>query len=1212
MNKKRQFKILNRKNNLLGIFIPILMFCFCATIPFTSKANNRSVSNMQVILQKKISVSIDNKSLKYILTEIQRLSGIEFGIEKESGDSSLESLSLHVKDVTVEQALTTLLAKTNYTFQIIDNIITILKKEVKKESPAQIKKILFSGVVLDADKKPIVGATVLVVGTPVGAITDTKGAFTFIANSNSTIEVSFTGKKSVVVKENEPGKFLSIILKDDALAVEDVVVTGYQTVNRKDMVGSQTTIKAENIQMSGVNNISEMLQGQVAGMIVTNSSSRVGATPKIKIRGTTTFGNTDPLFVVDGIIQPDPIQMNASSGIIEDMKTMIGDQVSWLNPSDINTITVLKDASATAIYGARASNGVIVITTKKPKHGDRLSISYRGSLSVTPRPNYDQFNFMNSQERIIFSEEAFAAGARYSSEPIQDDNTYEGVYAKYLAGAVKESYFIERKKYLEGLNTDWFDLLTCTTVSQQHNISVSGASEKATYRVSAGYNRTLGQEIGNDQDRFTVNSNVGLELHRKVKLTFGINATIDNTAGFGSGVNPLFYATQTSRSIPAYENDGTYAYHKILNSYQYNSQNAYLNYSILNERDNSESSIFNAGVNGSLNFSWEITNWLKYEFTGGASYKQADRDMYMSEKTTYVAKTHRGYDYNTVDPMNPWYTAALLPHGGEKFTSSASNQSYNIQNKLIFQKAFNDDSRLNVMLAMEISSSANRDNQNTIYGFSADKGNKLIPPTHPDKFKSLGNATFEGFGLLNGIYSGKVAQSEYTNNFMSLFMTAAYSFKDRYVVNANIRNDRSNRFGQDTNRKFDPTFSVGGAWRLSSEPWMDGVNHVFSNVNFKVTYGIQGNANLSTSPDLILIQQAIVPPFGDFGASISSIPNSNLAWERTNSWNFGFDFQLFNKLNFVVDYYTRKSNAVISRDIPLSNGVRKMNINGGILYNNGIEATISFNPQVSKNVGFNISVNGSRNWNRGGESPFEAKHTDYLRGSNTSVLKKGYPVDGFWSYEFLGLNPENGFPKFNNMDVDPDVAMADPTTVLVYSGSKEPYFTGGLNLGFRYKNLTFSTSFTLLLGGNKRLSDPYDNFSYGRYLPKAESNISRDLNNRWKKPGDEKITNIPSILDNSKLATPFLQSEYYTGSGGLYSYSSALVASSSFLRCRDLSINYRMNSKVIKKIGLDSFSIGASVNNLFVIASKRYNGFDPELNNSVKPQTYSLNLSFGF
>lgn len=1199
---------MNKKLQLLGKFSKFFLLLIILGINTPSYATIMA-PNPSIVAQlneDKVTLKLENASIKSILYEIQKQTKINF-IYTDSEVSTIAKKSINVKNVTVAEVLNTIFAETGFTYKINGNSIAIVKKA---PVPQNDSKVIVSGKVIDSSKKPIAGATVIVKGSPVGAITDDKGIFTIVTSRNVIFEVSFMGMKSEEVNVATATLPLVIALKEDALAVDDVVVTGYQTVNRRDMVGSHTTIKADDIRIEGVTNILDMLQGQVAGMIVTNSSSRVGSSPKIKIRGTATFGSTDPIFVVDGIIQPDPIQLNSGIDMAEDLENIIGNQVSWLNPNDIETITVLKDASATAIYGSRASNGVIVITTKKPKNSDRLNINYHGGLTVKPRPRYSNFNYMNSQERIIFSEEVFAEGARYVKDPIPEYNTYEGIYYQYLAGTMSEKAFFKRKVELESMNTDWLDILTRTAVSTNHNISISGASEKATYRVSLGYSNDKSVEKGNSGDRITANAGIGLQLHKKVRFDFSLNASLSNTSGYGPGVNPLQYATTTSRAIPAYDEDGSYSLYKMDNTYQFNNANKYLKYSILNEMEHSESTVSSGNINASLTFSWDVTKWLKYEFTGGASYATSDRSSYASEQTFYIAKGYRGYDYNTVDPTDPWYNAAMLPRGGEKFRSNAINRSYNLQNKLIYQKEFNDNHRLNVMFAMEVRSASSNDAQNTIYGFAHDKGNMLIKPTAPNVFAPIGTSSSGGFGILDGLYSGRVGQKEYENNFMSFFMTAAYSIKNKYVLNANARNDMSNRFGQDANHRLDPTYSFGVAWRVSAEPWMESLNKIFTNVNLKATYGIQGNANLRTSPDLILIQTNILDPFKDFGAQISSIPNPNLSWERTKNWNFGLDLRLFNCVNVMLDYYTKKSNAVIDQNIPLLNGIDQMKINGGILYNSGAEIFVSFNPVVTKNFGINVSLNSSRNWNKGGKTTYDVTPATYLSGLKTSILKEGYPISGFWSYDFAGLNPVDGKPTFKNMDVAESVAKVDPTTVLVYSGQSEPDFTGGLNFSIRYKNLTLASGLSVLLGGKSRLPNPYDGFSNGAYLPDAKKNVSKDLNNRWKKPGDELHTTLPGVINGSaQTSTPFGGSSFYMD---LYNYSSERVVSSSFLRCNNLTLSYKINSEKIQKIGFNSLSVGGSVSNLFVIASKRYNGFDPELGNSIKPQGYSLSLSFGF
>lgn len=360
----------------------------------------------------------------------------------------------------------------------------------------KVKAGVIKGIVVEAGGEPIPGATVILKGTKTGVMTDADGNFTLPVKGQAkefTITVSSVGMEPVTLKASV-GKPVKVELKSNNMLQELVVETGYSTLPRKDMVGAYTTVKAEDVMMPAMTSIDQMLQGKISGMVVTNSSTRVGAKPSITIRGTSTImGNTDPLWVVDGIIQSDPLSIDASSALTEDMRNVITNQISWLNPQDIETITVLKDASATAIYGSKASNGVIVITTKKGS-AERTSVSYTGNVSVRMRPNYKMFNYMNSKERIQFSKEAYEAGARYLEEPIAQPYSYEGLMAMYNKHMISESEFARNLEFLETGNTDWFDLLLRNSVSTSHNVSVSGGTKKVTYNASVGYNLTNGTE----------------------------------------------------------------------------------------------------------------------------------------------------------------------------------------------------------------------------------------------------------------------------------------------------------------------------------------------------------------------------------------------------------------------------------------------------------------------------------------------------------------------------------------------------------------------------------------------------------------------------------------------------------------------------------------------------------------------------------------------
>ncbi|WP_366842309.1 hypothetical protein [Butyricimonas sp.] len=616
-----------------------------------------------------------------------------------------------------------------------------------------------------------------------------------------------------------------------------------------------------------------------------------------------------------------------------------------------------------------------------------------------------------------------------------------------------------------------------------------------------------------------------------------------------------------------------------------------------------------------MNFSWEFLDWLKYEFTGGYSRSDNNNETWSLEKTHYIAAKYRGYDYGAVEPGSAAFKAAQLPFGGVLYTSDAMTTAYNIQNKLLISKSFNEDHRLNVMLGLEVRSSSVKNNVNTVYGYVPERGEKLIRPTIPGNFEPLKNSKPTDWGILEDLYRTSWNRTKNTDNFLSFFTTIAYSLKNRYVFNFSLRNDASNRFGQDVNNRLDPTYSFGVSWRMMEEPWLANITSFLNSLNFRATYGIQGNAMKKLGPDLVLTQGDIAQVYNQYQSKISRLPNPNLSWERTKSWDFGLDMQLFDMFNLVFDYYWRTSNAVVTQDISYEYGVTTMDMNGGRIKNSGVEFTVSFTPIQKKDWALSISLNSSKNWNKAGKEQYAATRQDLLNGRGDKVLKKGYPISGFWSYSFAGLSAEDGHPLFNYIDVPEENrdSKIDPTTFLVYSGETEPAFTGGLNLGMRWKSLSLSTNFSLLIGAKKRLPSPYKNFpGGGQYVPGELDNLSRDLNKRWKKAGDEERTNIPGVVLPGMAASSNLPDNATVDWMTMWEMSDVMVANASFFRCNQLSLSWNVNREWCKKVGLKTLSLSAGVSNLFFIASKRFNGFDPELGDSVHPKNYSFGVNIGF
>ena len=1163
-----------------------------------------------------VNLNYKDASFVEVINEFRKQTGVKFMYNLEKVKNK-RCKDLVVKNVPTQQAIDIVLKHFNLAYSMVEGVVVVKEQPEKPQNPRTIK-----GTVLDENGSALPGVTVLVKGTTIGVSTDVKGNFsiTLPGEKDNSLIFSFIGMQTQVIKCTDD-KPLKITMKTDASQLEEVTVisTGYSSLPRKDMVGAYTTVKAEDIMMPAYNSIDQMLQGKIPGMVVVNSSSRIGSTPKITIRGTSTiFGNTDPLWVVDGIIQPDPLPIDASSAVTEDMKNLIGNQISWLNPSDIETITVLKDASATAIYGSKASNGVIVITTKKGS-AERTSIRYSTHFSFRTRPNYGMFNYMNSKERIQFSKEAYDAGVRYQSDPLPQIYTYEGLMAMYNKRLINENDFMKQMEQLETCNTDWFDILCRNSFSHNHNLSISGGSQKVTYNASFGYSSSHGTQKGDDMTQFTSRLNVNTQFTKSLSITFNLSGSFSDKKGYGPGVNPQSYANQTSRAIPVYDENGKRVFYKRYYEYQLNrSGQLEYGYNILNEMENSYSKNNSKNFNVSINADWSITDWLKYQFVGSIAYSTNNSESFAGEKTSYIERNYRGYAYGTEPSGSARFNAALLPFGGELATNVINNTSYNMQHKVVFSRTINEIHRLNAMAAMEIRSGENKNNTNTVWGYVPERGEILVSPTYPTEITPVGGTVPISWGALDKLYQGGWKNTTITNNYVSFFVTFAYSLKDRYVFNANVRSDASNRFGQDANKQFDPTYSFGISWRMAEEEFVKTYLPWLNQLNLRATYGVQGNVVTSISPDLITQYQGILPGYNEYYLTISSLPNPLLKWERTKTWNLGLDLQLFNGISMSLEYYGRRSNAIINQDIAQEYGMNAMKLNGGRIHNHGLEYSVNITPYQRKDFVWTIGINASKNWNRTQNNDIRTKagkitKSNFLTGSSDRFLKKGYPLSAFWSYSFAGLDPETGYPTFNLIDfeeADPDI---DPTTFLVYSGQKDPYFTGGVNTRARYKSFSLGVNFSVLLGAKKRLPNPYQNFSHGK-LPDPFYNLSKDLLKRWQKTGDEKHTIYPALytsvedLYNIQLPDGTMSNSIYD----MWGQSDAIVVNASFLRCTQISLSWNMPKQICSKFGATNCSISANVNNPFVIGSSRFNGFDPELGDSVMPKIFSFGLSVGF
>ena len=1155
--------------------------------------------------QERVSLDLKNVSVKVLLDEIQKQTSWCFLFNPEQ-TKQLGKLSLRVENETVEEVLNRILKDTDLTFKFKNDLIMIVPKNEVEDDKSK-KDIRIVGQVTDNKKLPLPGVTVIVKGLTIGTATDGNGryALTLPKTEKLSLLFSFIGMKTREVAYT--GKdTINVVMQEDSETLEDVIVTGYATIDRGSYVGAVTQIRAEDIQVAGEATIDQMLQGWVPGMSVINKTGKVGGSPKIRIRGTSTLlGNQEPLWVVDGVIQSDPLPIpdDASplSSEMDGLRETASNAISWLNPADIETITVLKDASATAIYGTKATNGVIVITTKKAK-GDGLNISYSGNFSVGMKPNYGMYDMMNSQEHMRFSQQLWEDRDSYNQNILPIG--YAGLIQKLQKKEITRQQFEQEYRKMERMNTDWFDILFRNSFSHAHNVSISAQGEKVSSRFSVGINSTRGEAKGNDMTTLTASSNTTFRLDKRLIIDLQLNGSYRETEDFAFGVSPYEYAMNTARDIPAYHENGTLYYHEKAGATSFSIPNKFsYNYNILNERDNSGTETDGTNLQAALNLRLNLLKDLEFQAT--ASYALATNKIksWATENTHYITQI-RGYEVGEVLPSSAEQYASVLPFGGLLQSEYAQTKNYSFRSSLVYNKMFNEDHRLTLNLGFQVNSVAQEGNASLRYGYLYYRGEKFA--TVPTEITAANGLHKNSRDLHDEMRAGTTITTT-KNNTVSEYFTAVYGYKERYIMNFNARMDASNRFGQDENKKFNPSLSIGVKWRIGNEPFMAWASSWYDMFDISFSYGWRGNAVEAVSPYLIAKDGGLNKYFQQYTLKMVSLPYPDLGWEKTEDWNLGVDFSFFQgRMSAGLSWYNKISHVLASREVPIENGVANAYVDGTTMKNSGYELAVSVTPVRTKDFTWSLSFNTSKVRNTVRNNQRENTRDDYLNGT---AIVSGEKYGTFYGFAFNGLDPANGRPTFKNMDID---VTENDLDYLVKIGCMEPDLSGGLNTSLRYKRLVLRASFAMSFGAQALLPD----FFATAGAPRPEQNAPRYLFKRWRKPGDEKITNIPSIpAGNPNEINIQLPVEGYVAMSpyAMYNQSDLRVADTDFIRCRQISLQYDLPDAWVNKIGVRRASVNASLANPFFVAfDKAWEGRDPETANWPARRTVSCSLTLNF
>ncbi|MCS2852870.1 SusC/RagA family TonB-linked outer membrane protein [Bacteroides fragilis] len=1074
------------------------------------------------------------------------------------------------------------------------------------------------GVVISSeDNMPLIGASVYIKAedlskdgnspTITGVITDIDGKFNISVPEGVTrLFCSYVGHEVQELKL-VPGKNqYEITLFPSAQMLDAVVVTGYQTVERRKLTAAVGKLNISDETIGAVKSIDQALAGQIAGLSVTSTSGAPGAPAKIRIRGTSSLNGTqDPLWVLDGI----PLEGTdvPQSNVLNDVSNIQQSSIAGLNPADIENITVLKDAAATAIYGARAANGVIVITTKKGKVGKPV-INFSSKFTYMPTLSTNRLNMLNSQEKVDLELELLRSNFAYGDNKGGVSKIISGygltdAYKKGGWGALTPEAQTDISR-LRNTETDWGDILFRDAFNQEYSLSLSGGNERVTYYTSIGYYQENGNVKGVGLDRLNVVAKTSYKVNRMLK--FGVSLFVNRrnnktylTDTYGL-VNPVYYSRKANPYYQPFDANGNYVYDFDVQ----NNSDTDLGFNIFEERKNTSneetinalSSIFDAELR--FNDKLKFTTQLGLQLDKASKEQIADKESFSMR---IIRKNSKYWD--SASQSNKYF----IPDGGVHKAYENTNSQITWKAMGEYRDSFNDIHELEVMVGTELRKTWYETLFSAGYGFDR-QTLTTKPVVFPDEDRA------RQFPLHQKTYK--------ENAYVSFFSTASYSLMNRYTFGGSIRFDDSDLFGVDKKYRYLPLYSVSGLWRLSNEPFMQGTRKWMDNLAFRVSYGIQGNIDKNTSSFLLgkYIVDNILPGGSEHMIDINSAPNKKLRWEKTQSVNVGLDFSVLNQaLNLSVDYYYRKGTDLIGKQmLPLETGFVSTNINWASMVNKGVEVSLSTRNVATKNFSWYTNLNFAYNNNK--------VLREAIPEAQTIPGREGYPVDAIFAIKTAGLD-EEGYPLFYDKEgkkvtlkelyrlqdpfglgftVNSDVTPAEERSFYSYIGSQDTPYTGGLINTFSYKNWELTANLSFNLGGYVRTTPSYNFINFDR-----GQNVNSDILDRWTPENTD--GRLPALITSEKRADEYY---WYDQKSEIYKNLDIWVKKLNYFRLQNLRLGYRLPEKMTKSLGMGSASVAIEGRNLLVFGSSYKNFLDPEsMYNPYAPPipksiTFSLNLNF--
>ena len=1079
---------------------------------------------------------------------------------------------------------------------------------------AAAQSMRFSGQVTDTDGAPVIGAgLVCIEKNTAGTTTDLDGNFSITLPAGAkTVKFSSVGMKELVY-QIVPGhtENVRIIMEWENTELDQVVVTGYAQTSVKRITGSVAVLNSEKFEAKAISSVDALMQGEVAGVSIKSLSGQPGTQAKITIRGSNNItGSSAPLWVVDGV----PLQSESPALSSEQLATggfdnIFVNGIGNINPNDIESITILKDAAAAAIYGSRAANGVIVVTTKKGEAG-KMRISYNNTFSWSFKPERS-LNLMNSSEKLSWEDELWNefSAAKYAASLTDNTVIYPvvGIVGQIRAGLGSFSSMKGDKaaqdKYIESLrnvDTNWYNLLFRNSFSQGHHLSLSGGSGKSTYYVALGLNDEDGMLIHNDYRRYNVNAKMTLTPTDWARIDVGMEAARQESKMPYSTVDPFYYAFFSNPYERAYNADGSYAadntwftlgYYNGRGAEQVMPKNGF---NIIRELDSNYSKT--ANTNGTFRAQTDFRIIEPLHFVGLVSYSYSNNSTdKVIDKYSYSAFRDRlGSDDRSQTNLY-----------GNISQNRTNRNSYVARGHFSFNKTFAETHTVNLLAGAELRGSGSNTIFTKRYNYDPKTGTTSLPQISGPQDEWLSEVE-----KLNGEYFSKT-------RYASFYASADYYLGKSIVLNASFRTDGSSNFG--SNKQFNPTWSAGAAWHIGEEAWMKKALPALSHATLRAAYGFSGDVNTSTSH--LLVIQYLQQQYRYFGdetfnlGTIPSAPNPDLGWEKTQDAKAGLDFGLWkDRLTLNTEYYYRLSTDVVtSSPVQSTTGFTSVYFNAADIMNSGIELTLNGKIIQTKDWGLSAAVNFAYNYNK------VLKYNPVSKSGITSKDRyvEGYPTGAIFSGKYAGIASDTGLYQF---ELRPDATISTatdlnkPDNYRYFLGTTIAPYTGGFNLSASWRQLRLSISGVYSFGcktyENFRYPASYSNAShsgvstetvqsqfsdlYGNHL-----NVEKDRTNRWTATHTTGVK-YPRIYD------------YFDGKYNFASYNpmdssiidAVYLKNNSYLRIKSIILTYSLPGAAVKKMRMRGLSFNVSLNNFFTFT--KYDGMDPEIPGATYPTTRSV------